>query len=140
MYVCMLHCGTDVERVKNSYFMSIFQRISIIIFWFLLLYFVLHSSCVICHIVLTLIECNLQLLCWFLDLFIVLYCVLKRKKNMLSKLDLWQVEEASAELGLAEGAVRYWFSDWDGSLRLSDPNTYTSPPFLHPRIWTVPVS
>jgi hypothetical protein len=115
----MLHCETDVKRLKTVTSWSIFHRISIIILRFLLLYLMLHVGCVTCLIVLTLIECNLQILRWFLDLCIVL-CIKPKKEHVIKtgsvSIIKWQVEEASAEPGVTDGAVRYWFSDWDSSV------------------------
>jgi hypothetical protein len=140
---CVCCIMRHVERVKTVTSWSVSHRICIIIvLQFLLLYFMLRNGCVTCHIVLTLIECNLQILClvsW------LVHCTVywNRKEHVIKTGSVviikWQVEEASAELGLTEAAVRYWFSDWDSSVRLSEPNTYTSPPF-HPRMGTVPVS
>ena len=39
-----------------------FMRFVVVVLRFLLLYFMLHNGCVTCHIGLTLIECNLQIL------------------------------------------------------------------------------
>lgn len=126
----MLHCETNRKRVKTVTSWSILRGISVIVLHFLL-YFMLHIGCVTCHFVLTLIECNLEILCWFLDLCIVL-CIETTKEHVIKtgsvSIIKWQVEETSAELGLGltEGAVRYWFSDW-GSSVVCQTQTCTPP-------------
>jgi len=65
---------------------------------------------------------------WFLDLCIIV-CIQTQKEHVIKtgsvSIIKWQVEEASAELGLTEGAVGYWFIDWDSSV--CQTQTHTPP-------------
>lgn len=97
---------------------SVFHRICVFILRFLL-YFMLHNGCVTCHIVLTLTDWNLQIVClvsWLVHCTV--YSNTKRTcyQNWIcfhhQVTGWWGICWA----GLPEGAVRYWFSDWDSSV------------------------
>jgi len=119
---------------------SVFHRICVIL-WFLLLYFMLHNGCVTCHIVLTLIECNLQILClfsWLVHCTVYSNTTRTCYQNWICFHHQVTGWGGICWTGSDRGSCRI-LVQWLRQLRLSDPNTYASPPF-HPRIWTVPVS